>query len=76
LAWYVCIKRYSTGCACKNQQSAQCRLNDPEVKTRLAESNIEIVPPSKATPAGLKNHLESEINKWGPVIRKAGAYAD
>jgi len=20
--------------------------------------------------------LEAEINKWGPVIRKAGAYAD
>jgi hypothetical protein len=23
------------------------------------------------TPAGLKSHLEAEINVWGPVIRKA-----
>jgi tripartite-type tricarboxylate transporter receptor subunit TctC len=60
----------------KINKALNAALNDPEVKTRLAESNIEIVPPSKATPAGLKNHLESEINKWGPVIRKAGAYAD
>ena len=51
-------------------------LNDPEVKTRLAESNIEIVSPAKRTPNGLRDHLDAEINKWGPVIRKAGAYAD
>jgi tripartite-type tricarboxylate transporter receptor subunit TctC len=30
----------------------------------------------KITPAGLKTHLEAEINEWGPVIRKAGIYAD
>jgi len=51
-------------------------LNDPEVKARLAESNIEIVSPAKRTPKGLQDHLDAEINKWGPVIRKAGAYAD
>jgi hypothetical protein len=60
----------------KINKALNAALNDPEVKTRLAESNIEMVPASKATPAGLKNHLEAEINKWGPVIRKAGAYAD
>src|SRR5665811_1270180 len=30
----------------------------------------------KGTPPGLKAHLEAEINRWGPVIRKAGIYAD
>jgi WD40 repeat protein len=30
----------------------------------------------KRTPKGLQEHLDLEINKWGPVIRKAGAYAD
>jgi hypothetical protein len=24
----------------------------------------------------LRTHLEAEIKKWGPVIRKAGIYAD
>jgi tripartite-type tricarboxylate transporter receptor subunit TctC len=28
------------------------------------------------TPAALKSHLEAEINKWSPVIKKAGVYAD
>jgi len=60
----------------KINKALNAALNDPEVKARLAESNIEMVPASKATPAGLKSHLEAEINKWGPVIRKAGAYAD
>jgi tripartite-type tricarboxylate transporter receptor subunit TctC len=60
----------------KINKALNVALNDPEVKARLAESNIEIVPPAKRTPAGLKDHLDAEINKWGPVIRKAGAYAD
>ena len=46
-------------------------LNEPDVKKRLDDSNIDIVSMDKVTPGGLKNHLESEINKWGPVIRKA-----
>ena len=60
----------------KVNKALKAALNNPEVKARLAESNIEVVPMSKVTPNGLKDHLEAEINKWGPVIRKAGAYAD
>ena len=51
-------------------------LADPMVKTRLAELSSDIPPSDKLTPAGLKNHLEAEIAKWGPVIKKAGIYAD
>jgi len=51
-------------------------LADPMVKTRLAELSSDIPPSDKITPAGLKNHLEAEIAKWGPVIKKAGIYAD
>ncbi len=60
----------------KLNKALQTALNNPEVKSRLAESNIEVVPMSKVTPASLKEQLESEVNKWGPIIRKAGAYAD
>ena len=35
-----------------------------------------VVPPAKATPDGLKTHLTAEIAKWGPIIKKAGQYAD
>jgi len=51
-------------------------LQDPQVKQRLVELSSDIVPMDKVTTAGLKNHLEAEINKWGPVIKKAGIYAD
>jgi len=46
-------------------------LNSPEVKKRLEDANIDIVPADKVSAKGLKDHLEKEINVWGPVIRKA-----
>jgi tripartite-type tricarboxylate transporter receptor subunit TctC len=29
-----------------------------------------------ATPEVLRAHLKSEIDKWAPIIKKAGVYAD
>ena len=46
-------------------------LNSPDVKKRLEDSNIDIVSMDKVSAKGLKSHLETEINVWGPVIRKA-----
>ena len=51
-------------------------LQDPAVVQRLTDLSAEIAPLDKVTPAGLKTYLEAEIDKWGPVIRKAGVYAD
>ncbi len=51
-------------------------LKDPMVKQRLADLSSDVPAPDKVTPQGLKSHLEAEINKWGPVIKKAGIYAD
>ena len=51
-------------------------LVDPMVKQRLKDLSSDVPPMDKVTPAGLKTHLEAEILKWGPVIRKAGIYAD
>ena len=51
-------------------------MQDPAVIQRLTDLSSDIAPLDKMTPAGLKNHLEAEIAKWGPVIRKAGIYAD
>ena len=51
-------------------------MQDPMVKQRLADLSSDIVPESKMTGVNLKSHLEAEIAKWGPVIKKAGIYAD
>lgn len=51
-------------------------MQDPMVRQRLADLSSDVPSADKITPAGLKTHLEAEINKWGPVIKKAGIYAD
>ncbi len=54
----------------------QAAVKDPNFKAKLADLGAEPVPVAKATPDALKKHLEAEINKWGPIIKKAGIYAD
>ena len=54
----------------------QDALKDATVKQRFAELGAEVAPDSRATPAALRTHLAAEIAKWGPIIRKAGVYAD
>jgi tripartite-type tricarboxylate transporter receptor subunit TctC len=51
-------------------------VKDPAVKQRFAELGATTYPPDKATPAALEAHLKSEIDKWTPLIKKAGIYAD
>jgi tripartite-type tricarboxylate transporter receptor subunit TctC len=54
----------------------QSAVKDPALKSKLAELGAEPVPVAKATPEGLQKHLQAEIIKWGPIIKKAGIYAD
>ena len=51
-------------------------LRDADVRRRMADLGAEIVSADKQTPEGLRTWLKSEIDKWTPVIRKAGVYAD
>jgi tripartite-type tricarboxylate transporter receptor subunit TctC len=56
--------------------SLQTAVKDPGLKEKLAELGAEPVPVSKANPKALQEHLKAEINKWGPIIKAAGVYAD
>ena len=49
---------------------------DAGFKEGLAKLGSVPVPADKATPQSLQAHLKAEIDKWGPVIKKAGVYAD
>ncbi len=51
-------------------------LRDDSVKKRFADLGAETMPPERGTPEALRSHLRAEIDKWGPVIKKAGIYAD
>ncbi|MDQ3026613.1 MAG: tripartite tricarboxylate transporter substrate-binding protein [Pseudomonadota bacterium] len=60
----------------KVNQALRAALRDPGVASKFAELGAQIVPEAKQTPAGLRDWVKSEIDKWGPVIRKAGTFAD
>ena len=51
-------------------------LKDKDVKQRMAELGTEPVAIKNATPDALRQHLKNEIERWAPIIKKAGIYAD
>lgn len=60
----------------KLTKALQVALKDDNVKQRFAELGTEPVAENRATPAALRAHLKAEIDKWSPIIKKAGVYAD
>ena len=57
-------------------KSLQLALKDTLVKQRFAELGTEPEPENRATPEALRAQLKAETEKWGPVIKAAGVYAD
>jgi tripartite-type tricarboxylate transporter receptor subunit TctC len=60
----------------KLTKALQEALKDDNVKQRFAELGTEPVEQKRATPEALREHLKAEIDRWGPIIKKAGVYAD
>ena len=54
----------------------QAGAKDPDFVRRMSDLGASIYPADTMTPAAHAALLKSEIDKWGPIIRKAGAYAD
>lgn len=57
-------------------KALKAALKDPNVKLRFAELGTEPVAENRATPEALRAHLKAEVEKWGPILKKAGIYAD
>jgi tripartite-type tricarboxylate transporter receptor subunit TctC len=60
----------------KLNAALQFALKSDLVKSKFAELGTEPVVLTRATPEALRAHLKSEIDKWSPIIKKAGIYAD
>ena len=56
--------------------SLQTALADSEVQKRFADLGAVTYGKDRQTPAALQAHLKAEIDKWAPLIKKAGQYAD
>jgi tripartite-type tricarboxylate transporter receptor subunit TctC len=60
----------------KLEAALKAALKDPAIVKRFADLGTEPVAPDKASPAGLRAKLTSEIQRWEPLIKKAGTFAD
>jgi tripartite-type tricarboxylate transporter receptor subunit TctC len=60
----------------KLSSALQYALADSAVKQRFGDLGTEPVAQNRATPEALRSHLKSEVDKWAPIIKKAGVYAD
>jgi tripartite-type tricarboxylate transporter receptor subunit TctC len=57
-------------------KAMQAALKDKVVKERFGDLGTEPIEEKRATPEALRAHLKAEIDKWAPIIKKAGVYAD
>jgi putative tricarboxylic transport membrane protein len=60
----------------KLTKALQEAMKDGTVKQRFGELGTEPVAENRATPEAHRALLKAEIDRWGPIIKKAGVYAD
>jgi tripartite-type tricarboxylate transporter receptor subunit TctC len=60
----------------KLSKTLQVALKDPNLQKRFGELGSEAASQKRATPEALRTQLKSEIEKWRPIIKKAGIFAD
>lgn len=54
----------------------QAASKDPDFAKRMSDLGATIYGTDRMTPSAHAAHLKSEIERWAPIIKKAGAYAD
>ncbi|HEY7715923.1 MAG TPA: tripartite tricarboxylate transporter substrate binding protein BugD [Candidatus Binatia bacterium] len=57
-------------------QALQVALKDKNVIDRFGDLGTSPIEQKRATPEALASHLKAELEKWGPIIKKAGVFAD
>jgi len=54
----------------------QAGAKDADFAKRMADLGATIYAADRMTPAAHAAHLKGEIERWAPIIKKAGSYAD
>jgi tripartite-type tricarboxylate transporter receptor subunit TctC len=57
-------------------KALQVAVKDNMVKQRFADLGAATVSDDRVNPEALRKHLKAEIDRWGPILKKAGVYAD
>jgi tripartite-type tricarboxylate transporter receptor subunit TctC len=50
-------------------------LANPATRKKLVDLAQDIFPPDQQTPEALRTFQQAEIDKWWPIIKKAGIKA-
>ncbi len=76
--WHGVFAPRGTPPAVVQKLSAALRLalKDPELARRFGEISTEPMPDARATPEAAQRTLVSEIDRWAPIIKASGDYAD
>jgi tripartite-type tricarboxylate transporter receptor subunit TctC len=51
-------------------------IDNPNIRKRLEELGLEILPPDQRSPEYLAKYLPQDIERWGKVVKAAGIVAD
>ena len=60
----------------KLSDTVRAVLKDPDVIKRFSDISTDPMPDDRATPAAAERMLLSEIDRWAPIIKASGQYAD
>jgi tripartite-type tricarboxylate transporter receptor subunit TctC len=60
----------------KLSNALKTALKEPDVMKRFNDISTTPVPESRATPNAAQSTLTSEIDRWAPIIKAAGQFAD
>ena len=60
----------------KLSAALKAALKDPDLVKRFNDISTEPMPEARATPEAAQRTLVSEIDRWAPIIKAAGQYAD
>jgi tripartite-type tricarboxylate transporter receptor subunit TctC len=57
-------------------KALQVAIKDPAVTQRFADLGAVPVAEAGATPSVLQGRVKAEVERWEPIIKAAGQYAD
>ena len=60
----------------KLSKALKAALRDPDLVKRFSDINTDPVSQEEATPKALKTLLDSEVDRWAPIIKSTGQFAD
>ena len=74
VAWSALFapKKTPAAIVTKVNGAIQQAMQDPTIAKRLAEIGADIPPPEQRSPQALRQLVNSEVDKWVPLIKEAG----